>query len=85
MKVSACVLSLVCLGVPSAAFVGRSPALVRTTTPLSDMASELGIPCAEECALPKFPNLPDTIHPGVLSGKAQVDLYKHAKENGALV
>ena len=43
---------------------------------------DLGTPCEDECALEKFPNLPDSIHPGVLSGQAQVDLYKHAKENG---
>mmetsp|Transcript_828 Transcript_828/g.1594 ORF Transcript_828/g.1594 Transcript_828/m.1594 type:complete len:470 (-) Transcript_828:180-1589(-) len=29
-----------------------------------------------------FPNLPKTVHPGVLSGQALVDLLDHAKENG---
>ena len=43
---------------------------------------ELGIPCEEECALVKFPKLPDSIYPGVLSGQAQIDLLNHAKENG---
>jgi hypothetical protein len=43
---------------------------------------ELGIPCEEECALEKFPKLPASIYPGVLSGQAQMDLLNHAKENG---
>ena len=43
---------------------------------------DLGIPCEDECALMKFPNLPDSIYPGVLSGQAQIDLLNHAKENG---
>ena len=46
------------------------------------MSSELGLPCEDECALTSFPNLPESVHPGVLSGKAQMDLLKHAKENG---
>jgi len=45
-------------------------------------AAELGIPCEDECALESFPNLPESVHPGVLSGQAQVDLLNHAKENG---
>ena len=43
---------------------------------------DLGTPCEDECALERFPNLPDSIHPGVLSGQAQIDLLTHAKENG---
>ena len=43
---------------------------------------DLGTPCEDECAIEKFPNLPDSIHPGVLSGQAQIDLLTHAKENG---
>ena len=46
------------------------------------VSEELGIPCEDECALTKFPNLPESVHPGVLSGKAQMDLLQHAKENG---
>jgi hypothetical protein len=45
-------------------------------------SSELGLPCVDECALESFPNLPPSVHPGVLSGQAQYDLLKHAKENG---
>lgn len=48
-------------------------------------SAELGIPCEDECAMDCFPNLPESVHPGVLSGQAQVDLLRHAKENGELV
>ncbi len=49
------------------------------------MSSDIGIPCEDECALESFPNLPETVHPGVLSGKAMVDLLQHAKDNGKCV
>jgi hypothetical protein len=45
-------------------------------------SAELGLPCVDECALESFPNLPASVHPGVLSGQAQIDLLNHAKENG---
>lgn len=70
------------LSVPTAAFVGRST-FVRNTAHYGT-SSELNIPCTDECALEKYPNLPDSIHPGVLSGQAQLDLLNHAKENGRL-
>lgn len=57
----------------------------RTSVSLKDTAKELGIPCEDECALESYPNLPDSIHPGVLSGQAQLDLFKHAKENGKIL
>lgn len=46
------------------------------------MASELAIPCEEECALDSFPNMPPSVHPGVVTGQAMIDLLDHAKENG---
>lgn len=46
------------------------------------MSSDIGIPCEDECALESFPNLPESVHPGVLSGKAMTDLLQHAKDNG---
>ena len=46
------------------------------------IAEELAIPCEEECALESFPNLPPSVHPGVVTGQAMVDLLNHAKENG---
>lgn len=68
----------------SAAFI---PASHSRTTGLAaktkgGSSAELGLPCEDECAILKYPNLPESIHPGVLSGQAQVDLLKHAKENG---
>eukprot|EP00980_Cylindrotheca_fusiformis_P013266 scaffold3373_cov137-Cylindrotheca_fusiformis.AAC.26 len=51
-------------------------------TQLSNMAGDVGIPCEDECALESFPNLPPSVHPGVLSGQAMMDLLNHAKENG---
>jgi len=58
----------------------------RPTTTVHDkaggVADELGIPCEDECAIEKFPNLPASVHPGVLSGKPMMDLLNHAKENG---
>lgn len=46
------------------------------------MSSDLGLPCEEECALESFPNLPLSVHPGVVTGQALLDLINHAKENG---
>ena len=31
-----------------------------------------------------FPNLPASVHPGVVSGQAMMDLLDHAKQNGTL-
>jgi hypothetical protein len=62
--------------VPSAFYGRRGP------TPLKSMASDIGIPCEDECAMESYPNLPPSVHPGVLSGQALVDLLNHAKENG---
>jgi len=49
---------------------------------LSGMSDDIGIPCEDECAIEKYPNLPASVHPGVLSGKPMMDLLEHAKENG---
>lgn len=43
------------------------------------MADELGLPCG---TAQSFPNLPSSIHPGVVSGQAMMDLLNHAKDNG---
>ena len=65
---------------------GFAPASLRSDTSASALrggvADELGIPCLDECAIVSYPNLPDSVHPGVLSGQAQMDLLNHAKENG---
>lgn len=73
-----------------------SPSVSRAATLLHETASDvkgkeggmsgdLGIPCDDECALSCYPNLPESVHPGVLSGQAQLDLLQHAKENGTFV
>ena len=47
------------------------------------MADELAIPCADECAMESYPNLPESVHPGVLSGQPMMDLLEDAKKKGA--
>jgi fructose-bisphosphate aldolase class II len=49
---------------------------------LKSMADELDIPCEDECATESYPSLPDSVHPGVNTGQAMLDLLNHAKENG---
>lgn len=82
MKVS--ILASLVLASSAAAF---APALSssRTSSVIKGTADQLGLPCEDECALESFPNLPASVHPGVLSGKAQMDLLRHAKENGEFV
>jgi len=46
------------------------------------MADDLELPCEDECALQSFPKLPPSVHPGVVTGQAMMDLLNHAKENG---
>ena len=67
------------------AFVSTSTPAARTNSALMSggMSDELGVPCEDDCAIDKYPNLPASVHPGVLSGQAMMDLLEHAKENGA--
>jgi len=46
------------------------------------MSESLDIPCEDDCALVSYPNLPASVHPGVNTGQAMIDLLNHAKENG---
>ena len=46
------------------------------------IAVHRGIPCVGECALGSYPNLPESVHPGVVTGQALVDLLNDAKEKG---
>ena len=64
------------------AFIPR--AAFKTSTRLSGISEEFGIPCEEDCALVSYPNLPPSVHPGVVSGQALVDLLNHAKDNGKI-
>ena len=59
-------------------------AAFKTSTRLSGISEEFGIPCEEDCALVSYPNLPPSVHPGVVSGQALVDLLNHAKDNGKI-
>jgi fructose-bisphosphate aldolase, class II len=79
MKVS--ILASLFLASSAVAFVPVIPSS-RTSSLIKGTAEELGIPCEDECAIESYPNLPPSVHPGVLSGKAQMDLLRHAKENG---
>lgn len=59
-----------------------SKLVLSASTREGGVASELGIPCEEECQIESYPNLPDSVHPGVLSGQAMMDLLLDAKEKG---
>jgi fructose-bisphosphate aldolase, class II len=85
MKTSLVLASLV-LGRFAEAFVATSPLHATSSTSLlkGQASTELGLPCEDDCAIAKYPNLPASVHPGVLSGQAQLDLLRHAKENGEL-
>jgi len=45
-------------------------------------SEDMGIPCLDECATSIYPNLPASVHPGVVTGEALVDLLADAKEKG---
>jgi len=74
---------------PAAAFFSAAPALTaakaRSLRPLVvEMAStsgEMGIPCEDDCAIKEYPKLPASVHPGVVTGQALIDLLNHAQEN----
>ena len=83
MKLYIFAISLACAHAfaPAPATTGRLTSL-NMNQASGGMSSDVGIPCEEECALESFPNLPPSVHPGVLSGDAMMDLLNHAKENG---
>jgi fructose-bisphosphate aldolase, class II len=65
------------------AFAGAfRPSIHKSTGLFGGIAEELDLPCEDECAIESYPNLPPSVHPGVLSGQAVIDLLNHAKENG---
>ena len=75
------VLALASLLVASQAFAPVKYG-ARTAVALNNLAEEFGIPCDDDCAIDCYPNLPESVHPGVVSGQALTDLLNHAKENG---
>lgn len=89
MKIAASIIAAFVAATSANAFVTPGQvsgvAFQRTSserTSLNTMADELDIPCEDDCAIESYPNLPKTVHPGVNTGQAMVDLLQHAKENG---
>jgi fructose-bisphosphate aldolase class II len=57
-----------------------------TGIPLKEkIAEELGLPCEEECGMDSYPNMPPSVHPGVVTGQALVDLLNDAKTRGEYI
>jgi len=82
MKFTALALLFVSCGVNG--FVAPN-SFVRTngvSTKLGGISEELDTPCEDDCAIRSYPNLPESVHPGVVTGQAMIDLLDHAKENG---
>lgn len=68
---------------PSVSNRQSSSTLLKQSSSTGGVSEEFGIPCEDECSLDSYPSdLPESVHPGVLSGQAMVDLLNHAKENG---
>jgi len=72
-----------------ASIVGGCSALQASFAPsrtrpiaMGTASDEMGIPCIGECDLPSYPNMPPSVHPGVVTGQALVDLLNDAKEKG---
>ena len=59
---------------------GRGMCARRAAVQMGTQSDEMGIPCIGECSLPSYPNLPDSVHPGVVTGQALIDLLNDAKE-----
>jgi fructose-bisphosphate aldolase class II len=38
------------------------------------VSEEMGMPCTDDCMIKGYPNLPASVHPGVVTGKALIDL-----------
>jgi hypothetical protein len=64
--------------VPSSFGIAPRQASVQKVGGMSD---DLGVPCEDECAIDRYEGLPDSIHPGVLSGQAMMDLLKVTIKN----
>ena len=85
MKFSAALFASIVLGSGAAdAFTAgvRRSAKVSPVSLRETISEELGTPCEDECAMDSFPNMPASVHPGVVTGQAMLDLLDHAKENG---
>lgn len=71
---------------PSSAAVSGRAFAPRSSKILSaaKISEELDLPCDDECALASYPNMPESVHPGVNTGQSMIDLLNHAKANGTL-
>jgi fructose-bisphosphate aldolase class II len=75
-------------GVRNSARVPSISASTEATTgiPLKEkIADELSLPCDEECGMDNYPNMPPSVHPGVVTGQALVDLLNDAKTRGEYI
>jgi fructose-bisphosphate aldolase class II len=86
MKFVIAVLSTIVLGSGADAFTAgvRKSARVASVSIKDKIAGELDLPCEDACALESFPNMPPSVHPGVVTGQALVDLLEDAKTRGEL-
>lgn len=86
MKFVIAVLATIVMGSGADAFTAgvRMSARVASVSVNDKIAGELDIPCEEECALESYPNMPPSVHPGVVTGQALVDLLEDAKTRGEL-
>jgi len=66
----------------SASAPGVAPGAARAALRMGTASDEMGIPCVGECALAAYPNMPESVHPGVVTGQALVDLLDDAKAKG---
>lgn len=65
--------------VPS--MLNRNADVMRVSMVPLSVSQEFGVP-ADPMVPNIYPNMPDSIHPGVVTGKALRDLLDHAKQNG---
>lgn len=86
MKFVIAVFATIVMGSGADAFTAgvRRSARVASVSVKDKIAGELDIPCEEECALESYPNMPPSVHPGVVTGQALVDLLEDAKKRGEL-
>lgn len=77
------VLSIVALCLAPGA-ISFAPAALRPrqSVAINGISDDLGLPCEEECALESYPNMPPSVHPGVVTGDALIDLLQDAKKRG---
>jgi len=70
---------------PALAFTAARPSWTManraSTVTKGATSDEMGLPCVDECEIKEYPALPASVHPGVVTGDALMDLLKHAQDN----